>query len=162
MRYRVWQTEIGNYGSFFILLCPPKNLKNQNFGKMKNVAGDIIISHMCTKNQNHIRYGFSDTEWKKQISLSFWVSFCPFTPLTIQKIKILKKRKKPSGDVIILHMCAKNHNHIMYASWDMECERHKFLSFWTILGVLFQKLKFGKNVTKPWRHYPFTHAYHKP
>ena len=33
LRYRVWQTEIGNFGSVFALL-PPKNLKNQNFEKM--------------------------------------------------------------------------------------------------------------------------------
>ena len=33
LRYRVWQTEIGNFGSVFALL-PTKNLKNQNFEKM--------------------------------------------------------------------------------------------------------------------------------
>ena len=36
---------------------PPKKPKNQNFEKMKNLAGDIIILHMCTKNHNHIMYG---------------------------------------------------------------------------------------------------------
>ena len=40
--------------------------------------------------------------------------------------------KKLSGDVIILHMFSKNHNHMMYASWDMEYDRHNFLSFWAI------------------------------
>ena len=39
---------------------------------------------------------------------------------------------KASGDVIILHMCTKNHNHTMHASWDMEYDRHNFLSFWAI------------------------------
>ena len=34
MRYRAWRTEIGSVRSFFALL-PPKNLKNQNFEKMK-------------------------------------------------------------------------------------------------------------------------------
>ena len=27
-----------------------------------------------------------------------------------------EKMKKASGDVITLHMCTKNHNHMMYAS----------------------------------------------
>ena len=45
--------------------------------------------------------------------------FCPFTPLTIRKIKILKKWKKLLD--IILHML--NDSHIMYGSWDMECNR---------------------------------------
>ena len=29
-------------------------------------------------------------------------------------------------------MCAKNHNHMMYASWDMKCDKHDFLQFWSI------------------------------
>ena len=33
------------------------------------------------------------------------------------KIKSLKKMKKTSTDVFILHMCTKNHDH-MYASWN--------------------------------------------
>ena len=37
-----------------------------------------------------LRYGASD----RQNFLSFWTDFCPFTPLTIRKIKILKKWKK--------------------------------------------------------------------
>ena len=28
--------------------------------------------------------------------------------------------KKFAGDIIILHMCTKNHNHMMYGSWDTE------------------------------------------
>ena len=31
---------------------------------------------------------------------------------------------------MILHMCAKNHNHMMEDSWDMECDRQ----FFVILG----------------------------
>ena len=92
---KVWQTEIGNYGSFFALLHPlSKNPKNQNFEKMKKIAGDIIIVHMCTKNHNHMRYGSRDMEWKRQNFLSFGAIFCPLPPLITQKIKILKKWKK--------------------------------------------------------------------
>ena len=43
--------------------------------------------------------------------------------------------KKLSGDVMILHMFSKNHNHMMYASWDMEYDRHNFLSFWAIFSL---------------------------
>ena len=49
-----------------------------------------------------------------------------------EKKKKKRKKKKAHGDVIILHMCTKNHNHMMYASWDMECDRRNFLSFWAI------------------------------
>ena len=33
----------------FALLTSPKNKKNQNSEKIKNIAADIIILHMCTK-----------------------------------------------------------------------------------------------------------------
>ena len=42
--------------------------------------------------------------------------FALFTPLTTQKINILKKLKKTSGDIIILHLRTINDNHIMYGS----------------------------------------------
>ena len=45
--------------------------------------------------------------------------FCPFTSLTIQKIKILKKMKKMPEHIIILHKCNKNHDHMLYCSRDM-------------------------------------------
>ena len=47
--------------------------------------------------------------------LSFWAIFCPFSPLTTQKIKILKL-KKTSGDIIILHIFTINDNHRMCGS----------------------------------------------
>ena len=40
--------------------------------------------------------------------------------------------KKFAGDIIILHMCNKNHNHMMYGSLDTEWDRQNFLSFWAI------------------------------
>ena len=71
-------------------------------------------------------------ERDRQIFLSFWAIFCTFTLLTTSKIKILKKWKKNSEDIIILHKCTINDNHMMYVSWDMERDRHNFLSFWAI------------------------------
>ena len=70
-----------------------------------------------------------------------------------QKFKILTK--KP-GDIIILHMCTLNNNHMMYGSWDMECDRQKFLSFGTIFALLPsygpRKSKFWKNKNNAWRY----------
>ena len=46
-------------------LCPftPKKPQKSKFWKIKKFAGDIIILHICTKNPNHMMYGFSETEW---------------------------------------------------------------------------------------------------
>ena len=129
---------------------PPKNPKNQNFEKMNKVAGDII-SHKCTKNHNHMRYSFWDSEWDRQNFLSFWAIFCHFTPLTTGKIKTLKKwKKKTTGDVIILHMCTKNQ------SYDLCFLRYgirqdiifcHFGPFFALLPHYWsQKYKFGINI----------------
>ena len=47
-----------------------------------------------------------------RIFLSFWTIFCPFTDLKTRKIKILNKMKKTPGDIIVLHMCTKNNDHM--------------------------------------------------
>ena len=80
-----------HFGPFFDLLLPD-NPENQKFEKKKKAPGDIIILHMCTINDNHMMYGSRDMEHNRQNVLSFWNNFCPFTPLTTQKIKIKKKK----------------------------------------------------------------------
>ena len=96
---------------------------------MKETPRDIIILHMCTINDNHMMYGSHAIEHDRQNFLSFWTIFCTFTPLTTQKIKILKKMKKPPGDIIILHKCTINYNHMMYGSCDTKGDRHNSLPF---------------------------------
>ena len=81
--------------------------------------------------------------------LSFWVIFCPFSPMTTQNFKI----EKSTGDIIILNICTINNNHMMHGSWDMECNRQNFLSFWTIFfpfttPLWAQKIKIFKKMEK--------------
>ena len=42
--------------------------------------------------------------------------FLPFNPPSQNRKSNFSKIKKASGDVIILHICTKNHYHTMYAS----------------------------------------------
>ena len=42
------------------------------------------------------------------------------------KKKKKKKKKKPSGDIIILHKCMKNYNHMLHCSWDITCGECNF------------------------------------
>ena len=86
---------------------------------------------MSTKKQTHMRYGSWDTEWENFVS--FWSIFCPLTPspppINNPENQNFEKMKKASEDFIILHLCTKNHNHMMYACWYMECDRHIFCHF---------------------------------
>ena len=91
-------------------------------------------------------YGSSDIEHNKQNFLSFWTIFCSFT----RKINILKKWKKTPGDIIILHTCTINYNHMMYGFWGMEHDRQNFFSFWTIFYP-FTPLKLQNiKISKKW------------
>ena len=78
LRYRMTWTEMVIL-SHFSLFYSTNNPKNQNFEKIKKIAGDIIILLMCTKNLNHdvwfLRYGVRRTEF-----FVIWGIFCPFTP----------------------------------------------------------------------------------
>ena len=61
-------------------------------------------------------------------SLGYFLPFYP--PLTTRKIQMLKKGKKTPGDIILLHMCTLNEDHMMYVSWDnIRYHRQSFLSF---------------------------------
>ena len=63
-----------------------------------------------------------------------WTIFCLFTPLTAKKMKISKKKfKKMPGDIITLYKCTKNHDHMLYCSWDIVSDRYNcYFSFWAI------------------------------
>ena len=59
--------------------------------------------------------------------------------------------KKASGDVIVLHMCTKNPDHMMYGFSDMKRNRQ----FLVILGhfLPFYHTKNPKNQNKTWRYH---------
>ena len=89
--------------------------------------------------------------------------FCPFTPLMTKKLKIWKN-EKTLGDIIILHMCNINDNHMTYDSWDIRhnwvfCRFGLFLPF--SLPNNLKNQNFEKNEKTFWRYYHFTFAYYK-
>ena len=47
----------------------------------------------------------------------------PPPPLNNQKNQNFEKMKKKPGDIIILHMCTKNHDHMLYRFLDMAHNR---------------------------------------
>ena len=94
------------------------------------------------------------------VTFDFMLFFAPFTLITAQKMKISKKwkkhveKKKMPGEIIILHKCTKNHDHMLYCSWDMVCDGCSYyFSFWasfcpfTLLTA--QKMK----ISKQWKNH---------
>ena len=98
------------------------------------------------------------------------LSFCCFVPLLTPKIKIWKKCKKTPGDIILLHMCSINQDHMhpwymMYGSWDM---KFNIQNYFVILGIFLSfyplnspKNKNIKNEKNPSRYHYFTQVYEK-
>ena len=129
LRYRVRRTEffviLGDFLPFTLMIPKIKILKEK---KKKCLVILSFYTCMCTINEDHMIYGSWNIRCNRQAFLSFWAIFCPFTPLTTRKIKILKLKKTP-GDIIILHICPMNDNHMMYGPWYMERDRLNFLSF---------------------------------
>ena len=89
---------------------PPQQPKKWKFHKNEKTPVDIIILHKCSKNHDMLYCSWDMTCDRCNCYFLFWASFCPFTPLTAQKMKISKKLKKTPGDIIILHMCTKNYD----------------------------------------------------
>ena len=127
------KTDIGNVRSFSLPFYSPKNPNNSILKKWKKLP-EISSFYTCTKNHIHMMYGSRDMEWYRQNFLSFWAFFCPFTPLMILKIKILKKWKK-CLDIWSFHtyMCTINED-MIYVSWNIRHNRQNFLSFRVIFG----------------------------
>ena len=117
MTYNSWDMEGDrqNFLSFWAIFCPftttppPHDLENQNSGKKKKKkkkSWEILFfyTYMCNINEDHLIHGSWNIRCDRWKFLSFWAIFCPLSPLTTHKLKILKLNKIP-GDIIILHIC---------------------------------------------------------
>ena len=106
---------LGHFLPFYL----HKNLRNQNFKKWKIL---LEISFYICAPKFTIIWCMVPEIWSEtgRIFFSFAAIFCPFSPLPYP------------GDIIILQICTINNNHVMYGSWGMQCNRHDYLSFWTI------------------------------
>ena len=139
--YRLKLVIIGH----FLAFCSHKNQKKSKLWKKKGKnLGNIIILHMCTKNHNHMMYGSCGTEWDRQNFLLYWTIFCFFTPLTIHKIKILKKWKKNNWGYYWFTL--KHHKWQSYHVWFLKHGGQQIYIFFVILDhflhfSLFNNLK---------------------
>ena len=87
-----------------------KRKKTNKTNKQK--TEDIIILQICTMNDSHMMYGSRD-----RIFHDFGPFFALLHPIITPNHNFEKMKKSP-GEIIILHMCTINDNHMMYGSWD--------------------------------------------
>ena len=130
-----WQTEIGNHWLIFSLLPPPppppppiETKNNRILNKWKNCWRYHYFTNVYQKPQLYevgfLRYRERDIFFF--VILGHLLPFYPPPPPPPNN----PENEKATGDALILHMCTKNHDRMMYASWDMERARQ----FFVILG----------------------------
>ena len=120
--------------------------KNDSFEQKWKKCLDILSSYtyMYATNELHMIYGSWNVRCGWQKILSFCVIFCPFSPLTTRKIKILKLKKAPEHITITYYHFTHLHhndNDMMYGFWDMKRDGQNVFSFWTIFWMKIKKKK---------------------
>ena len=135
MTYEIWL--INCYFLFWAILVritlpPPNSPKNETFKKMKKSPVDIIILQKCTKNHDNMLCCSWDMACDRcNCYFSFWAIFCPFYPITVQKMKISKKLKK-CLKISSFYTSAPKIMIICYTVWDMAHDACNYFPFLTI------------------------------
>ena len=111
---------------FFTPLLTPQ-INKLKFGKTVKKHLDILSFYRCVP-LIKIIWCMVPEIWSStgKFFLSSWANFfCHlgqfFVLLSFSFLKISKMKKNP-GDIIILHKCTKNHDHLLYCSRDMAHE----------------------------------------
>ena len=120
-----------HFGSFFALLPPPLMILNIKI--LKKMAGYIILLHVHAyhKWRSYDIWFLKYKVWQTEM-FDILGHFLPLQPIGNLENQNFIIEKKAPRDIIILHICTINDNHMMYGSWDKEHNRHNFLSFWTV------------------------------
>ena len=92
LRFKVQRTEFFLILGHFLPFDPPNNPQNQNFEKQKHL--EILSFYACIPQMTIAWCIVPEISSATDRILSFWAIFCPFTPITIPKIKTLKKWKE--------------------------------------------------------------------
>ena len=155
LRYGLWRMQLLFFIlGYFLVFYSPSSPKNENFKKMKKHLKISSFNASAPKIMIML-YCFWDNGMWRMYLLFFILGYCLFTPPpplpspNSPKNEIFKKMKKSSGDIIILHECTKSHDHMLYWSWDMACDRcHCYFSFqaifWPFIPLTAEKIKISK------------------
>ena len=122
-----WNGQI--FLSFWTIFCLFTPLITQKIKILKN--WDIIILHVYHKWKSYYVWFLRYRAWQTE----FFVildHFLPFYPPKKPQNQNFENMKKTPEDIIILCKCTKNHDHMLFCSWDMICDRCNYFSFWAI------------------------------
>ena len=153
LRYWAQRAEFSGILYHFLPFYALNNLKNENFEKFFKKAWKYShFTHVCHKWQSYDVWFLTHEEWQTEFFVILDCSL-PFYSTNNPKNQNFGKLKKTTGDIIILHKCTKNHDHTLYCSLDMTCNRPNcYFSFWAIFCLFVpltaRKIKINKKLNK--------------
>ena len=119
MMYGSWDIECDgqNFLSFWTIFCPFTPITTRKIIILKNWKNYLEISSFYTSVPKiMIICSMVPEIWHVIFHFKlFFAFYLPNSP----KNQNLKKMKKTSGDTIILDICTKNWDQMMYGSWDI-------------------------------------------
>ena len=96
-------------------------------------------------------YDSWDTKCNRQNFFVILDNFLPFYPPNSPKNENFKKMTTKPGDIIILHKCTKNHEHMLYCFWDMVHDGcNCYFSFWAIFHLFTPVTAWKIKISKKW------------
>ena len=119
------------YFSFWAILFPFNPITAQNIKIPKKWKITLEISSLYTGATKIMIMSSNVPEIQHVMDVTVVNAFLPFlSPHSDSpKNEKFKKMKKMPQDIIILHKCTKNHDHMLCCSWDMVCDRCNYFSF---------------------------------
>ena len=112
----------------FFAFLPLMDPENQNVKIEKSTWRYFHFTNVYHKWQSYnvwfLRYGVQRTEFFVILD-----RFLPLYPPNNPKNQNFENMKKNPGDIIILHLCTINDNHMMYGFWDKKLDRQNFFIF---------------------------------
>ena len=167
--YGSWDTECDrqNFFLFWTIFCPLTTQKIKILKKWKNTWRYHHFTQVYHKWQSYDVWFLRYEAWQTE----FFVildHFLPFYPPNNPKNQNFEKMKKTPGDIIILHKCTKNHDHMLYCFWHMAHNGcNCYYSFWAIFCPFTswkaRKIKITKKIflKTTWIYHHFTTVYQK-
>ena len=129
----VWQTEIGNFGSFFAL-SPTKTPEKLEFWKKKKKMQEISC-YTCVPKTTMIWWMASEIQSDTDRFLCHFKSLFALLPSNNLQNQNFEKTKHTSGDKIILCMCTKNFTPLtiwkikIFKKWKKYLEKSSFYTW---------------------------------
>ena len=132
----IWSATDIIFLSSWAIFCPFTPLKAQKMKTNKKWKMHLEISSFYTSARKTMVIGYTVPEiWHvTDVIVIFILDYTfLFYPPNSPKNENFKKMKTTPGDIIILYKCTKNHDHMLYCSWDKMCDRcNCYFSFWAI------------------------------